>query len=181
MTATTSVARSYRPHFLIAALAVIAVGAFFWFRPSAADQARLDGLQLDPTLTLPLLAGEQPELVDNDTNVASRSWDGTWSITEHTDTYALVSRRVNRYAEDLHDHVDASSWSITAMRCSEDRLVLTARQPFDGDWATLEITAWAVGPSGRMTVRSAVSAEAGTSLVVGGDEITAAIDCPEVR
>lgn len=180
-TRTSSVAPSYRPHIAIAVAALLAVGAWFWFSPSGADKARLDGLQLDPTLVLPELAGETPQLIDNDTNVASRSWDGSWSITEHTDTYALVSRRVNRYAEDLYDHVAASSWNITAVRCSEDQFVLTARQPFDGDWATFEITAWPVGANGRMTVRSAVSAEAGTALVASGELVDAVIDCPEIR
>ncbi|MEM8707133.1 MAG: hypothetical protein AAGE98_11800 [Actinomycetota bacterium] len=176
----TTVAKSYRPHFLAIAAVVIAAGAWFWFTPSAADEARLDGLQLDPTLVLPELDGELPELIENDTNVASRNWDGTWSITEHVDSYALVSRRVNRYAEDLYEHVDRSSWNVTAVRCTEDQFVLSARQPFDGDWATLEITAWAVGPNGRMTVRSAVSAEAGTSLVAAGEVGPPEIDCPEI-
>ena len=178
--APRTVAKSYRRHALVAAALVLAVFAYFWFTPSGADERRLDGLQLDPTLTLPMLAGETPELLETDANVARRSWDGSWSITEHTDRYALLSRRVNRYADDLYDHVDASTWSITAVRCSEDQFVLTARQPFDGDWATLEITAWAVGANGEMTVRSAVSAEAGTSLVASNDAVDAMIDCPEV-
>lgn len=178
--APSTVAKSYRRHFLVAAALVLAVFAYFWFTPSGADERRLDGLQLDPTLTLPTLAGEMPEFLETDTNVARRSWDGSWSITEHTDRYALLSRRVNRYAEDLYDHVDASTWTITAVRCTEDRFVLTARQPFDGDWATLEITAWAVGANGEMTVRSAVSAEAGTSLVTSNDAVDAVIDCREV-
>ncbi|MEM8706722.1 MAG: hypothetical protein AAGE98_09720 [Actinomycetota bacterium] len=177
---TTTVAKSYRPHALVVAAVVLAAGAWFWFTPSAADEARLDGLQLDPTLVLPEVAGEVPQLIGNETNVARRSWDGSWSSTEHIDSYTLISRRVNRYAEDLYDHVDRSSWTITSVRCTEDRFVLSAQQPFDGDWATLSITAWAVGPSGQMSVRSAVSAEAGTSLVANGDVGAPEIDCAEI-
>ena len=178
--APNTAARSYRTHFLVVAALVLAGLAYVWFSPSAADERRLEGLQLDPTLVIPELAGETPERISIDTSVARRSWDGSWSITEHRERYALTSRRVNRYAEDLYDHVAASTWSITAVRCREDQFVLTARQPFDGDWATLEITARAVGANGEMTVRSAVSAAAGTSLVVDGELLDADIDCPEV-
>ena len=182
MTASTAstAAKSYRKPALIVAAATIAVLAYFWFQPSAADEARLAMLEADPTLVLPPLAGETAELVETGTNVASRSWDGDWSVTERTDRYNLLSRRVNRYAPDLVAHMDASDWDVTQVRCQEDRLVISGRQLIDGDWATLEFTAWAVGPNGQLSVRAAINAVAGESPPLSADVAEIELACDNI-
>ncbi|MEM9464490.1 MAG: hypothetical protein AAGA90_03915 [Actinomycetota bacterium] len=178
---TTAPARSLLIPGLVLAAVAIAALVFVWFRPSAQDQARLDVLEADPTLVLPMLDGEVPELLGSESSVASRSWSGEWSITERTDRYALQSRRVDRYAVDLYDHITASSWDVTSVQCQEDQVVITGRQVVDGDWATLEFTAWATGPSGQLSVRSAVSAVGGNDLMVVAETTEARINCPALN
>ena len=176
-TARSAEARSYVRPALVIAVALLVALAWFWFQPSAADEARLDLLESDPTLQLPTLDGEELERIGSDSAVARRSWNGELGITERTDRYELGSRRVDRYAEDLFDHMDASPWEVLAVRCTEDLVVISGRQIIDGDWATLEFTAWATGPTGELSVRSAISATAGADLVVAGDAGELMVDC----
>ncbi len=183
MAATATVetaARSYvRPGLAVAALVLVAF-AWFWFQPSAADEARLEFLEADPTLVLPTLAGETPELVESERTVATRDWTGSWGVTDRVDRYSLESRRVDRYAEDLFDHLQASPWELTSVRCQEDQLVLTGRQLVDGDWATIEVSAWATGPNGTLSVRSAIAAVGGTGLVVEPAAVELRLDCTAI-
>ena len=175
---STAAARSYLVPGLVVIALVVAALIYFWFQPSAADQARLDVIEADPTLVLPMLDGEQPELLSSESTVASRNWSGEWSITERTDRYALQSRRVDRYADDLYEHLRVSAWDVTSVQCQEDQLVITGRQVIDGDWATLEFTAWAVGANGQLSVRSAISAVGGNDLMVVAEATEARINCP---
>ncbi|MEM9521861.1 MAG: hypothetical protein AAGA37_21315 [Actinomycetota bacterium] len=181
MTATTSstVARSVvRPALLVAAV-VLGALAYFWFQPDAGDEARLALLEADVIHALPTLDGETPELLGTETNVASRDWTGSWSLTERADRYALQDPNVDRYLADLYAHLQDSTWEFTSVRCGEAQFVLTGRQVIDGDWATLEFTAWPSGETARLSVRTAISAVGGNALVVEASEepTDAAIDC----
>lgn len=174
---TTTVARSLiGPALVLAALAIGAL-AYFWFQPDAQDEARLALLEADSTLVLPMLDGELPELLESDSNVASRRWSGEWSITERTDRYALQGADVDRYAEDLFDHMTTSAWDVTSARCEATQVVITGRQVIDGDWATLEFTAWSAGTTGQLSVRSAISAVGGSAMVVETEASEASISC----
>ena len=173
----TAVARSFLAPGLVVVLLVIAALTYFWFQPSAQDRARLDVLEADPALVMPMLDGEVPELLSSQSSVASRSWSGEWSVTERADRDALTSRRVDRYAADLFAHMSDSAWSITTVQCREDQVVISGQQLIDGDWATLEFTAWAVGPNGQLSVRSAISAVGGSDLVAPAASTEPRIDC----
>lgn len=179
-TAALTAARSFVVPGLVAAVLVLAGFGWLWFQPSAADEARLDLLEADPTRVLPPLDGETPVLVDSDRSVATRDWTGAWSVTERSDRYTLESRRVDRYADDLFAHLEASAWEPTDVRCQEDQLVIAARQVIDGDWATIEFSAWAVGPSGMLSVRSSIAAVGGSDLVVTASDTEVRVDCVEV-
>ena len=50
----------------------------------------------------------------------------------------------------------------------------------DGDWATLEFTAWAVGPNGKLSVRSAISAVAGDDPPLSAETAELEIACDDV-
>lgn len=185
MTSTRTVsstdAKSHIKPMLFVSAAALALLAWVWFRPADADEARLAMLEADPVLVMPTLDGETVEQIGDESNVATRSWNGNWSITETSDRYALGSRRVNRYAQDLYDHMDASPWEVTSVRCTEDFVVISGRQILDGDWASLEFSAWATGPTGELSIRSAISATAGGDLVMAGDAGELVIDCADVR
>lgn len=180
-TAHSSVAaRSFVVPGLVVAALVIAVLTFFWFQPAAEDEARLALLEADPTLALPPLGADLAEQVGSESTVASRSWTGEWSITERTDRYALATAQVDQFAEVLYDHMDASAWDVTSVRCQADQLVITGRQVIDGDWATLEFSAWGQGETGQLSVRSAISAVGGSELAVEAEATEIRIDCPAI-
>lgn len=174
----SAAARSFVVPGLVVAAVVLAVLAYFWFQPTAEDEARLALLESDATLVLPPLDGAAAELVGSESTVASRGWTGEWSITERTDRYALPSGQVDRYAAALYDHMDESPWDVTNVRCQADQLVVSGRQVIDGDWATLEFTAWRVGETGQLSVRSAISAVGDKELVVEASATEIRIDCP---
>jgi len=159
---------------------VIALGAiaFLWFWPSSGNEERLAMLQADPVLQLPPLEGSEVTLTGNETNVASRSWTGTWDFTYNVHEYTLEGGSIADHIVVLFGHVDESDWIMTNAQCTDAQLSFTAQRSLDGDWATLEFTGWDLEESSRLIVRSTIGASGGDPVVSSEPSVEPLIQCP---